>query len=199
MSLDQIYAIESFLFNMAEKFLGINSAEPILVHSNYASKTHNAIYYRGSMTVELPYDHPIVKKDFYMSLTTTRWFELIITEHHEVFVRWDKEFPKSENKIIVSEFENTGNHNSCWKSSNRSKMITNFFEICDEVNAKAKRIKKGNRQVAPAKMQLRIDFGGFAGCNPVQFAKVAVKYKDNDHYFLDLISVDIKKTEMKYV
>jgi hypothetical protein len=199
MNLDQIYAMESFLFNMAEEFLGINYTEPILVHSDYTSKTRNAIYYRGSMRVQLSYDHPIVKKDFHMNPTTTRWFELIITEHHEVFVRWDKEFPKSHNKIIVSEFENTGNHDSCWRNSDGSKMVTNFFEICNEVNAKAKKIKKYNRQVAPEKMQLRINLGGFLGCNPVQFAKVAVKYKDNDHYFRDLISAHIKKTEMRYV
>jgi len=195
MSLDNIYAVEHMFANLAEQFLGINHTDGIIKHSTtvpFGNISRNAVLFRGSMTIQLPFDHPIVVKNYEENEKRTRYFEVIVTEWHNVFVNWNvKEVKLSSASSDPSEFTNTGNHDSCWRSMDFTKMHQNFFEMCKDINEVVQ--GRGFDSVAPAKMDTRIDFGSFIGECPILFCQVEAKKKNNDTYFMDLNSIKLKK------
>lgn len=193
MSLDLIYSTESLFANLAEQFLGVNHSEGILQHSTrYVSNPRKAVLFRGSLKIQLPFDHPIVEKNYEENETRFRFFEVIITEWHNVFVNWNvKKFKCASEPSDPSEFINIGNHDSCWRSMDFTRLHQHFFEMCEDINEVVQ--ARGFDSVAPAKMDTRIDFGSFIGQCPMLFCEVETKKKDGDTYFMDLTSIKLKK------
>ena len=197
---DQINFIENLIQHLSEQFLGIHR-EAILKKNEWGSKKRRAMFFRGSIEVRLPFDHKYVQKlDYFDQPRRRRDFEVIVTERHEVFVNW-KQYEKckpSNQPPIPEDFENTGNHDSCWCSSGFTQIQRNYFDMCEQLNTIL--VKHRFKEIAPIKMQVETSVGSWLDENPLLFCEVEVEPRTpGESYFLKLKSATIKKVAMDFV
>ena len=194
---NELHFLENFIANTADQFLGINGPDPILKHSRLAyQKSRRGMLFSGSLRLTLPYDHEFKVGE--PEPRVIRHFDIIITEYHNVFVRWY--YGEQRHTGVVPnprEFVNTGNHDSCWKQMDYTKMHSYFGDMYSELNGLL--MDNGCDTIAPKQMELEVRLGDWLGMHPFQFVEVSMRHPNGDFYFYDLISIKFKKVTMDFV
>jgi len=166
MSLDPIKNLQNIMTQIAEQVLGLHG-NPILARTPFNFETHwlrRGMLFRGSIDLELPYEHKLHDQ----SPRLIRNYEIIVTDHHNVFVKWNEGFPPPSVQSPSPEgFENTSNHDSCWRSDGFSSLFQNYINMADKINEWLE--EQGEEQIAPNDMHLDTRFGGWLGMAPLLF------------------------------